>query len=258
MFIQKHRWMYKAVVTLLCSGLILTTCDSFVTPAQAKTPTTNPTSTNTPAITTQSNDSAFEQEAIPAWVPTLHWGSRGSYVWRLQTNLKRLGFYPHTVTGYYGSITTQCVKNFQWRYSIRVDGVAGPTTQGMIARAVVKQRIINGTYQYRGVPYRWGGKTPAGFDCSGFIYYMFRKYGVYVSYRTSSSWFHTGYYISRHRLRPGDLVFFSIGRPGVVSHVGFYMGNNQFISATSSRGIAIYSMSNPYWAPHYMGARRVY
>ncbi|MGZ6550893.1 MAG: C40 family peptidase [Tumebacillaceae bacterium] len=245
MFIQCPRWMRKAAAVLLCLILTFTACLVVERPAQAK-------------ATTNSVNNSFEQEAVPAWVPTLHYGSRGASVSRVQTNLKTLGFYHHTVTGFYGSATRQAVKNFQWRYSIRVDGIAGPTTQGMISRAIVKQRIINDTYRYRGIHYVWGGKTPAGFDCSGFVYYMFRKHGVWVPYRTSNTLFHTGYYISRSRLRQGDLVFFSVNRPGVVSHVGFYMGNNTFISATSSKGIAVYSMSNPYWAPHYMGARRVY
>ncbi len=121
----------------------------------------------------------------------------------------------------------------------------------------VKQAIVNDSVNYLGVPYLWGGETPRGFDCSGFVYYMFNKHGVDMKRVTSGDYYKMGTTVSKANLEPGDLVFFGVNQPGVVSHVGFYMGNNEYISATSSNGIAIYSLDNPYWSKYYMGAKRV-
>jgi hypothetical protein len=190
---------------------------------------------------------------------TLHYGSRGWRVTQLQKHLRTTGyFYFPRNTGYFGPITRQSVRHFQRAYGIRVDGIAGPVTLRHLQHAVVKKHLVNDSTRYRGVPYVWGGETPKGFDCSGFIYYMFRKHGVYVSRHTAQQLFHTGRWVSRSSLRPGDLVFFALESPRHVSHVGFYLGNNKFISATSSRGVWIYQLNTSYWAPHYVGGRRIY
>jgi peptidoglycan endopeptidase LytF len=121
----------------------------------------------------------------------------------------------------------------------------------------VKLAIVEDSKNYLGIPYVWGGETTSGFDCSGFLYFMFNKHGVDMPRVTSGDYYKMGTSISKAELEPGDLVFFGVNVPGVVSHVGFYMGDNQYISATSSKGIAIYSLDNPYWSKYYMGAKRV-
>ncbi|HEU4965328.1 MAG TPA: NlpC/P60 family protein [Bacilli bacterium] len=186
-------------------------------------------------------------------------GSSGSAVWALQYRLKLLGYYTYyKVTGYYGSITQQAVRKFQYAYGIKVDGIAGPVTQRQVIHAIIKRRLVADSKKYLGKPYVWGSSNPnVGFDCSGFVYYMFRKEGYAIPRYTSTQLYGKGRWISRSKLRPGDLVFFAL-EGSRISHVGFYMGYNQFISATSSKGIAIYSLNNSYWGPHYRGARRVY
>jgi LysM repeat protein len=129
-----------------------------------------------------------------------------------------------------------------------------PTQQSM---EQVKLAIVQDSKNYLGVPYVWGGESPSGFDCSGFIYFMFDKHGVDIPRQTSGDYYKMGTAVSKANLQPGDLVFFGVNVPGVVSHVGFYMGDNQFISATSSSGISIVSMDNSYWSKYYMGAKRV-
>jgi peptidoglycan endopeptidase LytF len=121
----------------------------------------------------------------------------------------------------------------------------------------VKLAIVEDSRNYLGIPYVWGGESTSGFDCSGFLYFMFNKHGVDMPRITSGDYYKMGTSISKAELEPGDLVFFGVNVPGVVSHVGFYMGDNQYISATSSKGIAIYSLDNPYWSKYYMGAKRV-
>ncbi|ASS74580.1 hypothetical protein CIG75_05950 [Tumebacillus algifaecis] len=186
-------------------------------------------------------------------------GYSGYAVRQLQTNLKTLGYYKYgKITGYYGTITKQAVRNFQLAYSIHADGVAGSVTTREISHAILKRKMIADTTHYTGIKYVWGGASPSkGFDCSGFVHYMFRKFGVSVPRTTSSGMYKFGRPINRWKLRPGDLVFFAIEGKHI-SHVGFYLGNNKFISATSSKGIWVYSMNNSFWGPHFVGARRVY
>ena len=107
--------------------------------------------------------------------------------------------------------------------------------------------------QFIGVPYVWGGTTPNGFDCSGFVQYVYAHFGTSLP-RTSYEQFDVGTSIPKSDLMPGDIVFFDTYGSGA-SHEGIFIGNGQFISATSS-GVEIDSLSNPYWSAHYLGARR--
>ncbi|MBM6619177.1 LysM peptidoglycan-binding domain-containing protein [Bacillus suaedaesalsae] len=119
------------------------------------------------------------------------------------------------------------------------------------------QALLQDSKNYLGVRYVWGGESPSGFDCSGFVYFMFNKHGFDFPRQTSGDYYKMGTAVSKANLQPGDLVFFGVNTPGVVSHVGFYMGDGKYISATSSSGIAIVSMDNVYWSKYYMGAKRV-
>lgn len=191
----------------------------------------------------------------------LYVGSTGSQVSTLQKNLKALGYYTYgNITQYYGTITQQAVLNFQRAYGLTASGNVNSATNTQIWHALIKKRLVANSYRFTGVPYKWGGTTPSGFDCSGFVYYMFNYEGVKFP-RTTSEEIYTmpGTRItSTANLKPGDLVFFGVNRPGVVSHVGFYVGNGKFISATTSKGIYTYPLTTGYWANYYMGAKRVY
>jgi len=117
-------------------------------------------------------------------------------------------------------------------------------------------RVVN---TYLGIPYKWGGTTRAGMDCSAFTRAIFREtYGVELP-RTSLQMYGVGRAVgSKQDLRPGDLVFFKNTYSGTgVSHVGIYMGEGQFAHASSSKGSTITPLDNPYFKTRYAGARRI-
>ena len=116
--------------------------------------------------------------------------------------------------------------------------------------------VIATARNYIGVPYVWGGSTPAGFDCSGLVQYVFQKHGISLN-RTVATQYQQGVAISRSNLSPGDLVFFQNTSSAGLSHIGIYIGNGEFIHASSSQGVTISQLSNTYWNARYYGARRV-
>jgi peptidoglycan DL-endopeptidase CwlO len=185
-------------------------------------------------------------------------GTTGSQVMTLQTNLESLGFDPGPVDGIYGSKTKAAVQAFQRSANLNADGIYGPLTEQALTQALkstISKGIATTAKRYLGVPYRWGGTTPSGFDCSGFTQYVFAQNGISLP-RISRDQYYVGVPVNFSSLKPGDLVFFSLQNDGKVSHVGIYIGDNQFISATSSKGVVISSFS-PYWQTAYVGAKRI-
>lgn len=187
-------------------------------------------------------------------------GSRGTEVAALQTKLKSLGYSPGAVDGIYGNGTKWAVISFQKNHYLQADGIAGPVTLQALDKAVYRKNVTNGilytSKSLIGVPYVWGGTTPSGFDCSGFTKYVFGKQGITLP-RMSGDQYRMGTPIAFDSLKPGDLVFFSFSNNGQVSHVGIYIGNGQFINASSSKGVIIQSF-NSYWKNVYVGAKRIY
>lgn len=127
---------------------------------------------------------------------------------------------------------------------------------GMNAQAATNEQLVKKAKEYVGVPYLYGGNSPSGFDCSGFLVYVFDQLGMDLP-RTSADQYQQGTSVSKSNLQPGDLVFFkNTYKPGI-SHAGIYVGDNKFISSTSSSGVQIVSLSNTYWGPRYAGAKRL-
>ncbi|MBQ9968016.1 MAG: C40 family peptidase [Oscillospiraceae bacterium] len=117
------------------------------------------------------------------------------------------------------------------------------------------QKLVALAQDYMGVPYVWGGTTPKGFDCSGFTQYVFKQMG-YTLKRTAAQQLTNGYSVTN--LKVGDLVFFTntYATSAAASHVGIYMGDNLFIHAAGG-GVKITSLDHEYYAPRYIGARRI-
>ncbi|KIL43015.1 cell wall-binding repeat-containing protein [Jeotgalibacillus campisalis] len=109
--------------------------------------------------------------------------------------------------------------------------------------------VVSTGKDYLGVPYLWGGTTPSGFDCSGYLGYVFNKHDVYIPRTTADIWDY-GTKVSSPKV--GDIVMFETYKPGA-SHGGIYIGNNQFIHSGND-GVEITSLNNSYWKAAYIGA----
>jgi cell wall-associated NlpC family hydrolase len=109
---------------------------------------------------------------------------------------------------------------------------------------------------FRGVPYRFGGADPAGFDCSGLVQYVFAQYGISVPRVVEQQW-EVGDKIKLDDVKPGDLLFFSTKGPGV-SHVAIALDAERFVHAPNSTGVVrVEALSSAYWGSRYIGARRI-
>jgi len=109
--------------------------------------------------------------------------------------------------------------------------------------------------KYIGAPYRFGGTTPSGFDCSGFVFYVYNQAGKSIARQSAAGYYGSSYQVSSPQ--PGDLIFFQDTYKSGISDVGIYLGNNQFIS-DSDKSVSIKSLSNPYWKSHFNSIRRFY
>jgi cell wall-associated NlpC family hydrolase len=112
----------------------------------------------------------------------------------------------------------------------------------------------------RGTPYKNGGHDPSGFDCSGFVWYVFDQNGVHVP-RTVSEQFRAGSDVDPADLRAGDLIFFdTVNGPArqTATHVGISIGGDEFVHAPSSAGeVRVERLGSPYWSPRFVGAKRM-
>lgn len=118
------------------------------------------------------------------------------------------------------------------------------------------QRVLDTAAKYLGVPYLWGGTTPSGFDCSGFVQYVYRECGYNITRTTYTQWDNDGTYVSRANLQPGDLVYF--GSSDSPSHVGLYVGNGTMIHAPSTgKTIQYTSIDSDYYRSRFIGGKRI-
>jgi cell wall-associated NlpC family hydrolase len=135
---------------------------------------------------------------------------------------------------------------------------ATPETESNNSWTSTAQEIILHALSQTGVKYKYGGINPnSGFDCSGFVRYVFQEAANLTLPHGANAMSQVGQKVNTNDLQPGDLVFFNTMK-SVYSHVGIYVGNNRFIHAPSAgSSISVADMNDSYWSKRYTGARRV-
>ncbi|MBD1226241.1 bifunctional murein DD-endopeptidase/murein LD-carboxypeptidase [Xenorhabdus griffiniae] len=125
----------------------------------------------------------------------------------------------------------------------------------LVNKLDIKSKILNQYADWKGVAYRLGGNTKRGIDCSAFVQRTFHdQFGMELP-RSTLEQQNIGQTVSRSKLRAGDLVLFKTGVRR--RHVGIYIGNNQFVHASTSNGVIVSKLTDTYWSKRYYGARRV-
>ena len=166
-------------------------------------------------------------------------------------------------------VTVELVSLSDNWYAVRYNGMDGYIcadyvrlyTGSASGGSAVGSDVVDTALSLLGVPYVYGGSSPRGFDCSGFTMYVFGLHGYSLPHTATGQWNNSGTYVEKSDLQPGDLVLFcdpAASNGKACSHVGIYIGDNQFVHASSgSRRIQIDSLSLDYYARYYVGAKRV-
>lgn len=163
------------------------------------------------------------------------------------------GWFKITYNGMNGYVSSDYMVTCKDSAGSRGDGTVTTVSSGL------GQQVVDYAAQFLGTPYVWGGNGPSSFDCSGFTKYVYSHFG-YTLNRTASSQLNNGEAVARGEWQPGDLVFFYNGRVSTpVSHVGIYVGNGQFIHAsTNSYAVQYDSLYSNYYSSAYVYARRIF
>lgn len=180
------------------------------------------------------------------------------------TNYSILGMYnngtPLTITGTSGdwtAVTINGVKgyvNSAYVTTTKSHGGSGGSSQPSTS---IGETIVATAKKYMGAPYVYGGMSPSGFDCSGFVNYVYKLCGYSMSRVASSIYNNNGTYVEKANLQLGDLVFFA-SNSSSIGHVGIYIGNGQFIHSSSGAGcVVISALDSSYYLKNYVGAKRI-
>jgi cell wall-associated NlpC family hydrolase len=188
------------------------------------------------ATTTKTSSAAWVRGNKPiATKPLLRYGDAGTAVRYVQYSLDV------PLSGWYGAATRTAVAQFQRRVQIHRSGAMTQQTWNSLMYAAkhhmlhrtnttFRARVLKEAAKLRGAPYRYGGTTPRGFDCSGYTGYVYKKAGKKVP-RTARSQYKATKHLSRAAAKPGDLVFFK-SSGGNVYHVGIFAGGNMLWHAS--------------------------
>ncbi len=123
-------------------------------------------------------------------------------------------------------------------------------------KASVKHKLEVHFNKYKAVPYKYGGTSIKGFDCSGFVQFTYKKVLDIGLPRTTGLMLKEGKGIKKTQLKIGDLVLFRTSKR--YRHVGIFMGNNLFMHVSTKKGLMKSSLNNPYWLKHYLASRRIF
>lgn len=168
----------------------------------------------------------------------------------------------YSVVGYYnkGIQVNVTGQTGNW-YAVTYNGLKGYISADYVKLGTsnaLADQIVATAKEYLGTPYVWGGTSPKGFDCSGFVYYVYQQYGYQLQRRASLQYAYNGVSVSKSQLQPGDLVFFS-DSVDPIGHVGMYIGDGYFIHASSGKGCVCVTAleGSSYYINHYTGAKRI-
>lgn len=207
---------------------------------------------------------------------TVYPGLQSEDVKIVQESLQYFGYYEGEIDGIYGPLTKKAIEIAEEKHDIDFldeaphqslytlynserENIISQTVETKEASTVKHVKvsanyssIINTAYSYIGTPYVWGGTSPSGFDCSGFLQHVYSTNGVTIPRTVSDIW---NFSTPVDSPSVGDIVFYSTYKPGP-SHAGIYLGNGQFIHA-GLNGVEISNMSEAYWQNRYLGAKRI-
>ena len=208
---------------------------------------------------------------------SLKLGNSGTDVNALQEVLKALGYLKiENCTNYFGTQTEKALRAFQENMELEVDGSAGPQTVEALNRQLIRKgiyiqmpnrsslgrqtlggEIISTAKKYIGVRYKYGGTSASGFDCSGFTQFVYKQHNINIPHDTTKQ-ATIGTKLSKSELQIGDLIIFKNTYKSGPSHAGIYVGNGQFIHASTSRGVRIDDLDSNYWIGRFHSGRRIY
>ena len=169
-----------------------------------------------------------------------------------------------TVTGYsgswakinYGSGSAYIYSSYLTSGTLAAESSVTTAASASSTGSAAQQKLVSTAKNYLGVSYVYGGASPSGFDCSGFVYYVYKLCGYSIN-RTASAQYSNGTYVSRSDLQPGDIIIFYNSAMSAIGHSGIYIGNDQFIHSSSAQGKVVITSLSGYYSTHYYGARRV-
>ena len=216
-------------------------------------------------------------EAIEPLIESITYGDENPDVKIVQEVLFYYGYYHGSIDSVYGSLTEQAINQMRDDQLPNKDELSETVDineeepvaseknevnldnqeEQEVIQLDVKQNdtsIISHATSYVGTPYVWGGTSPSGFDCSGYIQFLYAQENITIPRTVSEIWNFSAEVSSPS---VGDLVFFETYQAGP-SHLGIYLGNNQFIHAGTSNGVEISELNgNDYWESRYLGAKRI-
>lgn len=201
---------------------------------------------------------------VYAYSPFLVQGDSNKDVLECQKKLKTMGYKVDKLDGVFNTKFAETVQAFQKRNRLKITGVISSREYKMIIGremavdknvSLLQKKLCETAGEQLGIPYKFGGDSPLGFDCSGYTMYVFKQHDISLE-RTVDKQFMQGKKINKAELKIGDLVFFTTYEKGA-SHVGIYVGDQKFIHASASKGVMISRLEDYYWKDRYIGARRV-
>ena len=160
-------------------------------------------------------------------------------------------------TGYIRSDFMEIVSGYTTSSNSSSNSSSGSGTA--LAASETGNELVDFALGYLGYNYKYGGKSPStGFDCSGFVSYVYSNFGVSLTRSSSGQYKNDGVSVSKDELAPGDLVFFSNSSTNGVGHVGIYMGDNEFVHSSSSNvGVVVSRLDSTYYIRNWIGAKRI-